>query len=178
MTIEQIETMIAGRADGGNNTVLTERALWTAFKNEFFKIKEVKELDVNLTSDPAFLVDNFDSSGLGINEYEGWAICNGNNGTRNRKGRVAIGYDSVNYPTPGATGGEKNHVLTTAEVPALTVPIPYDSPRTAPPGGSEKTISNNPGAPTGVVNVTTNGGGGAHNNMQPYIVTLFIQRVA
>src|SRR5690606_25363582 len=49
----------------------------------------------------------FDSSGLGLanSVMDGWAICNGNNGTPDMRGLVAIGATSVpssGAPTPHA----------------------------------------------------------------------------
>lgn len=68
-----------------------------------------------------FAVDpvNFDSGGLGKWEYKGFAICNGNNGTVNMAGRVAVGQDGTDsdFNQIGETGGAKDRALTAANLP-------------------------------------------------------------
>jgi len=75
------------------------------------------------------LSDLFDNTGLGKWSELGWALCNGQNGTIDLRGRVPLGYDSrtsdpadgiwdAAYNTPGAAGGEKSHVLSIAEMPS------------------------------------------------------------
>ena len=139
---------------------------------------DIKEIAVDNT----YLSANFDGTGLGKNERKGWAICNGANGTINKKGRVSIGYDSTNYPTLGATGGEKEHVLTEAEMPShkhygfgesvSTFPLGVSS------GSADKAGSNGGYSTDNYYYGTTDAGSDqAHNNMQPYIVTLFIQKI-
>lgn len=91
------------------------------------------------------------------------------------KGRVPVGVDSgqSEFNGMGETGGEKTHTLTTPEMPAHTHNINYSPDNT--PGGSFSSIPYLGG--TGSVKVTeSTGGGGAHNNLQPYITTTFIIR--
>jgi len=64
---------------------------------------QVIELDVT----QQYIIDNFDGTGLGINLMNGYAICNGNNGTINKDGRVGIAY-GTNYNVVGAIGGSKD----------------------------------------------------------------------
>lgn len=78
--------------------------------------------------------------------------------------RVSVGASGT--IARGATGGEKTHLLTTAEMPAHTHDISSSG------GGSGGNIQ--PNEVTGAVNGSTHpltsstGGGAAHNNMQPY----------
>lgn len=81
---------------------------------------------------------NFDATGLGIvPNLAGWAICNGNNGTPDLRGRFIVGAinsvpstDAPNLDTEvdptepgntnfamGGTGGEQKHTLTESEMP-------------------------------------------------------------
>ena len=66
---------------------------------------EIKDLWVS----QAYIDDNFDVTGLGVELCEGYAICNGQNGTPNLDGLVSIGYGN-NYSVIKAIGGSKNAV--------------------------------------------------------------------
>jgi microcystin-dependent protein len=52
----------------------------------------------------------------------GWALCDGGNGTPDLRGMFIVGYDSgdPDYDSIGNMGGEKTHTLTTNEMPAHT----------------------------------------------------------
>jgi microcystin-dependent protein len=90
-------------------------------------------------------------------------------GLPNLQGAFPLG-SSGSYAL-GATGGEATHLLTIAEVPAHT--HTYSQPSIG--GGAEGTGSNaslpvvTPGQATG-----STGGGGAHNNMPPYLAVNYI----
>lgn len=165
----EIQTQIETIATGVANTALKIRNVLAILANGTAQTGDVKEIDVS----NAYLLANFDPTGLGINERLGWAICNGNNGTRNRGGRVAIQYNTT-YPTLGATGGEASHVLTTNEIPSLNVPFTGSSADNGDPGTYIITAANQS---NGAKNITATGGGQSHNNMQPYIVTVFIMKL-
>jgi microcystin-dependent protein len=72
----------------------------------------------------------------------------------------------------GGVGGLETHTLAVTEIPALT----YTISGTGPAGGTTGTrlafinASNNAGDVTATAAVTTNAGGGAHNNVQPTII--------
>jgi hypothetical protein len=165
---------------------------------------DIKEIDCT----DAYIAANFESTGpnkgRGIigTEREGWAICNGYNGTRNRTGRVSVAWgdvtplgtagDATTQPLIGATinapviSGKKDHVLSVNELPAHNHVFPGDDQLAGANnigGWTNRTTANfnydaNSGGGGGKIYRTSDTGTGtAHNNMQPYIVTLFIQKL-
>lgn len=148
----------------------------------------------------ATLSTSFDGTGLGKWGLTGWALCNGSNGTFDMRSRFAVAYDGrisdpggnlwdVNYNTVGNTGGEKQHTLTTNEMPAHR-----HTPASVGEGdfgmvkksvtGANTTAqldSINSGTEPNVSQIfpmDTAGGGAAHENRPPYKVLVFIQRIA
>lgn len=169
MTRAEYQALIDVIATGEPNTALEVRTILNALADGSYLTGDVKM--VNCTN--VYLTANFDSTGLGIAERLGWAICNGANGTRNMNGKVPLPYGS-SYLTLGATGGEATHTLTVSEVPALSVSYTGSNDDTGDDGSYIITSSTEPNT---VHTLTSTGGGGAHNNMQPYVVTLFIQKL-
>lgn len=163
-TRSDIQVIIDNIATGVPNTALKVRTALNAVANGTAQTGDVKEIDVNTS----YIAANFDVTGLGTNERLGWAICNGNNGTRNRSGRVAIQYNSSTYPTLGATGGSENAVLVSHSHTIGTSPNDTLGYVTA------KASSSTGGTP---ISTSTVGESGTGKNMQPYIVTLFIMKL-
>jgi microcystin-dependent protein len=88
-------------------------------------------------------------------------------------GRVLVGNGTSDQAfAAGATGGESNHTLTVPEIPAHTHSYNFNNTvgSIAAGGGI--------GANTPALQTGSTGGGGAHNNLQPYIVVYFWQRTA
>lgn len=73
--------------------------------DSLFFIGEEKFIKMETTDIPTY----FETNGLGKTNtpYQGWAICNGNNGTTNDDGSVTIAYGST-YNTMGALSGSAN----------------------------------------------------------------------
>lgn len=130
----------------------------------------------------AYITDNFDMA-IGENQglgkagglWEGWAICNGNNGTDNLNGRTLIGY-GASYNTIGQMGGSPNaqviehfHGITLRQRNGEN----SDSTATAffcnsgSSGKSQEVFAQ----------TSTSGYNGTGLNMQPFMVTLIIQKL-
>lgn len=86
--------------------------------------------------------------------------------------RAAIGPGTF-FPTIGALGGEREHTLTESEMPAHNHNF---SSGTAAGTGAYVVRANSTLASAAHV-TTTDGGGQAHNNMQPFTVLQYIIRV-
>lgn len=88
----------------------------------------------------------------------------------NGKGRVLVGRDAAQteFDTLGETGGAKTHTLTEAEMPAHTHTIPNDN------GSSSQNTLMGGNLAEGTTASGSTGGGGAHNNLQPYIVINYL----
>jgi hypothetical protein len=87
-------------------------------------------------------------------------------------GKVIVGIDAgqTEFDTLNETGGAKTHTLITDEIPAHTHSVQVIS------GGSDLAGGANYVVGTGATGST--GGGGAHNNLQPYIVKYVWERTA
>lgn len=99
-------------------------------------------------------------------------------------GRVPVGVDpnDTDFDTVEETGGEKTHKLTVAEMPAHSHNIYFVDTGNGGSGYGKKNglyanggwWGNSQGAP----NVGNTGGGGSHNNLQPYITCYMYKRTA
>jgi hypothetical protein len=159
-----------------------EQAL-LAFAESQWLPGDIKEIDCT----NAYIAQNFTNTGLGTGEREGWAICNGQNGTKDRTGRVSVGYGTVQppgingiqtYPTVGAIGGSKDAVVVAHTHTAV---MSHNSGYTGGgvqvnPGKRLDSISSGSGEQIPAT-IGSSGVSGIGENMPPYIVTLFIQKL-
>ena len=169
---------------------------WLSISNEFNGVpqKSIVAYGGNLS--------DFDSTGLGIaDEVLGWALCNGNYGTRDLRGKATVGYSNTDsqHSTPYATGGSKNIYISKQQLPNYNLnssPIAHShqvwgknaSRNTSGSGYDINQVHKN--GPTigssavtnttsNVANVTINSGGSNQpvNIMQPFVNTIFIQKI-
>lgn len=125
-----------------------------------------------IVCDATYMSNNFNSTGLGVKERTGWAIMNGNNGTHNDNGLVVVSY-GTSYPTLGATGGEATHTLLGVESGRPPINLPVTDDFTG--GGQYLTTGLDSGR--GPITIAAQPAAQAHNNMQPYVVRLRIQKI-
>lgn len=92
-------------------------------------------------------------------------------------GRVLVGVDTgqTEFDVLGETGGAKTHTLITAEMPAHTHDVNADVSHTA--GSARPSVTDINTQPR-TFTTTSTGGGGAHNNLQPYITVYMWKRTA
>lgn len=163
MTDAQVTTAISNLASGTPNTVSEFRDLFTELFNRSYKTGDI----MMISCSNVYIAANFDGTGLGIAERVGWAICNGNNGTRDYNGRVPLAY-GVDYLTMGAADGSKDAVVVEHSHPGVPL-LNNDTDRGT---GNSSLFSID-----GTGSTSTSGVSGTNKNMQPYIVTLFIQKI-
>lgn len=102
----------------------------------------------------------------------GWALCNGQNGTPDMRGRFALGV-SDDYAL-GATGGEPTHTLTPPEMPDHYHSFPLGAYQ----GGGYAIAHQETGRHTDSVDYTGHAGGNQpHNNMPPYLALHYIMKL-
>lgn len=172
MNKTQITALINTLEDNGLNTAAEVRTILNAFRDSVFMIGEIKEVKQS----DAFIAANYDVTGLGILEMTGFAKSNGNNGTVDKRRRVSVGQDETpyvsgfDYSVLGNTFGEEKHQLTVPEMPSHH----HSEVRNVAGSGAGGSGTFDFGA----ADTSNTGGDQAHNNMQPSIVSLFIQRIA
>ena len=128
----------------------------------------------------------------------GWSLLDGSGGRPDARGRTLIGAGTgpgLTARALGATGGEESHTLTVAEIPSLSVTIPIGTGMgdiNMPVAGNnylagsqvndpnEQYTLTGPYTTTAVSGSnlvgTTNGSGGAHNIMQPFLSLLYCRK--
>ena len=76
-------------------------SLWTGYR-------EYQVVEFYVTQ--SYIDENLLPNGLGVNKWQGLALCNGQNGAPPMDGLVSIGYGN-NYNVVGAFGGSKDAVV-------------------------------------------------------------------
>jgi len=126
--------------------------------------------------------DNITGEGLVGTAFEGFQLCNGNNGTPDLRSSFIVCYDETDtdYDTIGNTGGEKTVTLTEAQMPAHDhdFDFPYNFPVS---GGADAAITTG-GASYGLadfptMDTPTKGSSESHENRPPYYVLAFYKKI-
>ncbi|WPV66578.1 hypothetical protein [Chitinophaga sp. LS1] len=170
--LQRIETLLSLR-----DTIANMQASFTQQINKLWKKGDIIEVDC----DAQYISDNFTSTGLGVNERDGWAICNGNNGTQNRMGKFPVGYDPsrTDYSPVGKTGGLETVTLIESQMPkhkhSFEVAVEQTGVLTTKTYGISGGYSPTAGTFTG--GMATTGGNQPHENRPPFIATLYIQKI-
>lgn len=134
---------------------------------------------------PGELDIDFDlSTGLGRTntKYDGWAICDGRNGTDDWRGRSPLMQDPdiTDFATLKDVFGEKSHLMTVPELPEHDHPTSRTRTDTSGSQYEPNRLSSggNRGLWTGdVVSTGKTGGNQPHNNVHPVKITLFIKNI-
>ena len=145
---------------------------------------DIMEIDCNNN----YIGINFDGNGKGKvgGDREGWQICNGNNGTKNRTGRVSVGYGSSPagwVSTDFSSIGPNNYTpVYGGQKDAVVVEHTHTFKTRGGIGDAEDKSGTRRELIVSVdsTHTTSNAVGGVpgtDKNLQPYIVTLFIQKL-
>lgn len=143
--------------------------LETVVRRSAYGINDIRLLTVT--------TNKFDGTGLGLDtsEERGFALCNGQNGTPDLRGKFIVGLGSGDYDTIGNTGGEEEHTLTIDEMPVHSHNVGIDQDGSDAPGSNASTGSNVQDSAAGTSNT---GGGQPHENRPPYYVLAYVMKVS
>lgn len=83
---------------------------WIVFKH--LSIYQNQEQSGSVKYFSGVVSGNFDSTGLGIGEWYGWALCNGKNGSPDLRGRFIVGQGNTDVNNYGYVNNEKGKYLT------------------------------------------------------------------
>lgn len=91
---------------------------------EMWQPGDMKLISVTMS----YMRDNFDATGLGVNERTGWKVCNGNNGTIAMDNKLPIGFNWADYTVvDGATGalktGKGSNLIGATQLPDFSISI-------------------------------------------------------
>ena len=108
------------------------------------------------------------------------AAIGGTTWVRFGEGRMMVGYSTTDsdFGTVQGTGGAKTHTLTVDEMPSHTHNLDPTRYTDSAGGGSNPSLQGDSDNAGTEWSTTATGGGSAHNNLPPYIVTYMWKRTA
>ena len=108
------------------------------------------------------------------------AAIGGTTWVRFGEGRMMVGYSTTDsdFGTVEETGGSKTHTLTVDEIPSHTHKLDPTKYTDTAGGGSNPSLYGDGDNVGTEWSTTATGGGSAHNNLPPYIVTYMWKRTA
>ena len=162
----QVVTAATASSDTNTNQVATTAfvtAAITAVKAALYPVGSIYT-NAEVSTNPATL--------LGFGTWAAYA-----------EGRVPVGKaSSGTFDTLNATGGAETHTLSTSELPAHNHTASGAGSSTDSGNGNYSSggvsLYNNTSLTRNNITVANTGGGGAHNNLQPYIVVYMWKRTA
>jgi hypothetical protein len=122
----------------------------------------------------------FDSSGLGLSAWLGWALCNGNNGTPNLRGKFIAGYDDSlsdadYYPMLNSAGSYPIN-LSIGQLPAHSHAQIGNNGGDV-PGGTTPATSDS-GVTVTLTNTGSTGSGDNIDNRPPYVALAYVMKIS
>jgi microcystin-dependent protein len=153
---------------------------FTGHNQSFAEVLGRKLIPIGTIQMAKSLNDFNTTSGLGSGPWKGWALCDGQNGTLDLRGRFPVGYHStdVDYNLLGKIGGAKSVTLTEAHIPNHTHRLPQYVDNKG-----NNFVFGNGTANLRIVNDDVNqtasaGGGQAHENRPPFTTVAFVEKIA
>jgi hypothetical protein len=158
-----------GKVPASNLPVATASAVGAVKPGNGLSVDANGALTVAASGVPAGVICMWSGSAASV--PAGWTICDGTNGTPNLKDRFVLGAGG-SYAV-GATGGEVNHTLTTAEMPSHN----HSAASVSSLGGNWGGTATQGRDVSYMIPTNYVGGGGAHNNMPPYYALCYIMKL-
>lgn len=128
-------------------------------------------------------VSLFDATtGLGSGSWQGWALCDGRNGTQPIAGRSVVCYNpaDADYNLIGRVGGQKTVTLTINQIPSHDHSNGgFDRLLQVTGTGTVSSVDNSAFEPNIVTSgrIQPIGGGQPHENRPPYIVLAYVKKI-
>jgi hypothetical protein len=166
MTRSDYTALIDGIGTGEKNTAAEIRNLLGALRDGIHLTGDMKPIKC----DEAYIAINFDATGLGKLEREGWAICNGLNTTWDVRDRTLIGYGG-DYKTPGHSFGSKNAIVVSHNHTINQIK------GYGPTQGADGFYDRSQSESAYGIETESTGESGTNQNYQPSIVVVWIQKL-
>jgi hypothetical protein len=130
------------------------------------------------TMTPTQFTNNFNSTGLGTSTMIGWALRNGNNGTKNQQGKFSLNKGASPYDVIGTLGGSANSVLIGHDHDMVNV-MGGAASYGAPSGGNVYVATTKKTSIKGISNTGADAPSetGVGKNMPPYLIDVWVERV-